>query len=130
MTQLSENGFQVPEHVRQNLRDLGYQLPLDPMDEHIAYWDDWMASRGTFYDYKDTDGFGHVYQVHRRSLYPATRVCTEWASLLPNDKTTIACDNQKATDWIEKYCQQSGFMAQAQATIVKAFGLGTGAWAI
>ncbi len=61
MSELSEAGFQVPEHIRQYLRDMGYVLPLDPMDEHIRVWDDWMAARGTFYDYKDMDGFGHTY---------------------------------------------------------------------
>ncbi len=77
MNGLIEAGFQVPEHVRQYLRDLGYVLPLDPMDGHIRVWDDWLAARGTFYDYRDMDGFGHVYEVHRRSLHPAARVCAE-----------------------------------------------------
>lgn len=45
MSELSETGFQVPEYVRQYLRDMGYVLPLDPMDEHIRVWDDWMAAR-------------------------------------------------------------------------------------
>lgn len=130
MSELSEAGFQVPEHVRQYLRDLGYVLPLDPMDEHIRVWDDWLAARGTFYDYKDTDGFGHIYEVHRRSLHPASRVCAEWASLLLNDKTSVVCENQTCTDWLDGFFSRTGFMPQAQATIIKAFGLGTGAWAV
>lgn len=130
MNQLSEVGFQVPEHVRMYLRDLGYVLPLDPMDEHIREWDEWMAARGTFYDYKDTDGFGRVYEVHRRSLHPATRVCAEWASLLLNDKTSVVCENQICTEWLEDFFAKTGFIASAQATIQKAFGLGTGAWAV
>ncbi len=130
MSELSEAGFQVPEHIRQYLRDMGYVLPLDPMDEHIRVWDDWMAARGTFYDYKDMDGFGHTYEVHRRSLHPASRVCAEWASLLLNDKTSVVCENQACTEWLADFFSRTGFMAQAQATIVKAFGLGTGAWAV
>ncbi len=130
MNGLIEAGFQVPEHVRQYLRDLGYVLPLDPMDEHIRVWDDWLAARGTFYDYRDTDGFGHTYEVHRRSLHPASRVCAEWASLLLNDKTTVVCENQQCTDWLAGFFARTGFMATAQATIARAFGLGTGAWAV
>lgn len=45
MSELSEAGFQVPEHVRQYLRDLGYVLLLDPMDEHSRVWDDWACTR-------------------------------------------------------------------------------------
>lgn len=130
MSELTEAGFQVPEHIRQYLRDMGYVLPLDPMDEHIRVWDGWMAARGAFYDYKDTDGFGRTYEVHRRSLHPASRVCAEWASLLLNDKTSVVCDSQKCTDWLSSFFAKTGFMAQAQATIVKAFGLGTAAWAV
>ncbi len=130
MSELSEAGFQVPEHVRQYLRDMGYVLPLDPMDEHIRVWDDWLAARGAFYDYRDTDGFGHTYEVHRRSLHPASRVCAEWASLLLNDKTAVVCENQQCTDWLAGFFARTGFLAQAQATIARAFGLGTGAWAV
>lgn len=35
MNQLSEVGFQVPKHIRAYLRDLGYMLPLCPMDDWI-----------------------------------------------------------------------------------------------
>ena len=36
-----------------------------------------MRAVGGFYDYRDTDGFGRVYEVHRRSIMPAIRVCRE-----------------------------------------------------
>ena len=87
-------GFMVPSHVRECLKDRGFlSLPLEAMDEWIASWDAWMASRGDFHDYRYTDGFGRVFEVHRRSIKPAMRVCQEWASLLFNDKTTISCDS-------------------------------------
>lgn len=44
---------------------------------HIAEWNGWMRAVGGFYDYRDTDGFGRVYEVHRRSIMPAIRVCRE-----------------------------------------------------
>lgn len=37
-----------------------------------------MGARGDFYDYRDKDGLGRVYEVHRRSIHPAMRVCKEW----------------------------------------------------
>ena len=58
------------------------------------------------------------------------RVCKEWGSLLLNEEVKVVCDEQKATDWIGKYFSITGFMAQAQDTVVRAFGLGTGAWAL
>jgi|GEM_PF-5552599 len=45
----------VPEHVRAYLRELGYALPLEAMEGHIREWDGWMAARGDFYRYRDTD---------------------------------------------------------------------------
>lgn len=42
----------------------------------------------------------------------------------------MVCDDQKATDWIGELFSCTHFMAQAQATMVRAFGLGTGAWGL
>ncbi len=125
-----DESYWIPEHVRACLRGLGYRLPLEDMEGHIRLWDDWMASRGDFYDYTDSDSFGRVYKVHRRSIRPAMRVCREWGSLLLNEKTVVVADKQKATDWLSRYFAETGFMAMAQDTLVRAFGLGTGAFAI
>lgn len=120
----------VPEHVKEYLRSLGFVLPLDDMEPWIRSWDDWMGARGDFYDYRDKDGLGRVYEVHRRSIHPAMRVCKEWGSLLLNEDVKVVCEDQWATDWINSFFSSTNFMAQAQATVVRAFGLGTGAWAL
>ena len=67
----------MPEHVRAYLRAMGFRLPIEDMGGHIAEWNGWMRAVGGFYDYRDTDGFGRVYEVHRRSIMPAIRVCRE-----------------------------------------------------
>ncbi len=89
-----------------------------------------MGARGEFYDYSDTDGFGRLYRVHRRSIHPAMRVCREWGTLLLNEKTTVVTESQECTDWLENFFRRTGFMSAAQATVVRAFGLGTGAFAL
>lgn len=122
--------YWVPEHVKEYLRGLGFVLPLDDMEPWIRSWDDWMGARGDFYDYRDKDGLGRVYEVHRRSIRPAMRVCKEWGSLLLNEDVKVVCEDQKATEWIDGFFSTTGFMAQAQDTVVRAFGLGTGAWAL
>lgn len=122
--------YWVPEHVREWLRSLGFSLPLEDMEPHIRAWDRWMRALGDFYDYRDTDGVGRVYEVHRRSIHPAMRVCREWGSLLLNDKTQVACDDQACTDWLSAWMARTGFLAAAQECVVRAFGLGTGAWAL
>ena len=126
----SMDEYWVPEHVKEYLRGLGFALPLDDMEPWIRSWDDWMGARGDFYDHRDKDGLGRVYEVHRRSIHPAMRVCKEWGSLLLNEDVKVVCEDQKATDWIDSFFSSTNFMAQAQATVVRAFGLGTGAWAL
>lgn len=42
----------------------------------------------------------------------------------------MVCDDQRCTDWLEAWLAETGFMAAAQATVVRAFGMGTGAWAL
>lgn len=125
-----DRDYWVPEHVRAWLRGLGFSLPLEDMEPHIRAWDRWMRALGDFYDYRDTDGVGRVYEVHRRSIHPAMRVCREWGSLLLNDRTQVACDAQECTDWLAAWMARTGFLASAQECVVRAFGLGTGAWAL
>ena len=122
--------YWVPEHVREYLRSMGYVLPLEAMEGFIRVWHEWMQASGSFYDYRDTDGFGRVYEVHRRSIHPAMRVCREWGSLLLNDKTAVVSESQACTDWLAGFFRETGFMPAAQATLVRAFGMGTGAWAL
>ena len=130
MSLVDEREYWVPEHVREYLRGLGFHLPLEAMEGHIRTWHEWMSATGDFYDYKDTDGFGRVYEVRRRSIHPAMWVCQEWGSLLLNDRTQVVCDDQACTDWLAEFLHRAGFMPQAQNTIVRAFGMGTGAWAL
>ena len=125
-----DDEYWVPEHVREWLRSLGFSLPLEDMEPHIRAWDRWMRALGDFYDYRDTDGVGRVYEVHRRSIHPAMRVCREWGSLLLNDRTQVACEEQACTDWLAAWMARTGFLASAQECVVRAFGLGTGAWAL
>ena len=120
----------VPRHVREWLEARGYRLPLADMEGHIRAWDGWMRATGEFYDYRDTDGFGRVYEVHRRSIMPAMRVCHEWGSLLLNEKTQVVCEEQAATDFLDGFFSETGFMTRAQETVMRAFGLGTGAFAV
>lgn len=126
-----QDEYWVPKHVRSYLRDAGFSTrALEDMEPHVREWDSWMRAIGEFYDYRDTDGFGRVYQVHRRSIMPAMRVCREWGSLLLDEKTTVACKNQQCTDWLGSFFSSSNFWGRAQETVVRAFGLGTGAFAV
>lgn len=127
--------YWVPEHVKDYLRKLRFVLPLDDVEPWIRSWDDWMSARGEFYDYRDKDGtgrdgMGRVYAVHRRFIHPAMRVCKEWGSLHLNEEVKVVCESQKTTDWINSFFSSTNFMNSAQATVVRAFGLGTGAWAL
>ena len=130
MSKIDETEYWVPEHVRAYLRELGFVLPIEAMEGYIKSWHEWMSAVGDFYNYKDSDGFGRIYEVHRMSIHPAMRVCQEWGSLLLNDKTQVVCEEQACTDWLSEFFAKTGFMPAAQATVVKAFGMGTGAWAL
>lgn len=94
---------------------------MEDMEPHILTWDTWMCSRGDFYDYRDTDGFGRVYEVHRRSIMPAMRVCREWGSLLLGENTLVACGRQEATEWLSRFLASCGFWDRAQETVSRAF---------
>ncbi|MGN9235164.1 hypothetical protein ACTM8Z_07765 [Atopobiaceae bacterium HCP3S3_D6] len=124
-------GYWVPECVRAYLHGAGYSTrALEDMEPHVREWDRWMRAVGEFYDYRDTDGFGRVYQVHRRTIMPAMRVCREWGSLLLDERTVVACESQACTDWLASLLSATGFWGRDQETVVRAFGLGAGAFAV
>lgn len=119
--------YWVPEHVREHLRGLGFSLSLGAMEPWIRRWDAWMGARGIFYDYRDTDRLERVYEVHRRSIRPAMRVCTERGSLQLNENVRVECENQEATGWLAWFFSVANCMSAAQDTILRTFELGTGA---
>ncbi|MDO4796701.1 MAG: hypothetical protein Q4A01_01640 [Coriobacteriales bacterium] len=90
-------------------RKLGFVLPLDDMEQWIRSWDDWMGVRGDFYDYRDRDGMG---------------------SLLLNEEVKVVWENQGANNWINGSFSFTNLMSVAQASVVWAFGMGTGARAL
>lgn len=129
--ELGGEEYWVPECVRAYLRGAGYSTrALEDMEPHVREWDRWMRAVGEFYDYRDTDGFGRVYQVHRRTIMPAMRVCREWGSLLLDEKTVVACESRECADWLASLLSTTNFWGRAQETVVMAFGLGTGAFAV
>lgn len=129
--ELGGEEYWVPECVRSYLRAAGYSTrALEDMEPHVREWDSWMRAVGEFYDYRDTDGFGRVYQVHRRTIMPAMRVCREWGSLLLDEKTVVACESRECADWLASFFSSTNFWGRAQETVVRAFGLGTGAFAV
>ena len=102
--------YWVPECARAYLRAAGYSTrALEDMEPHVHEWDSWMRAVGEFYDYRDTDGFGRVYQVHRRTIMPAMRVCREWGSLLLDEKTVVACESRECTDWLGSFFSSTNF---------------------
>lgn len=123
--------YWVPEHVRAYLHGAGFSTrALEDIEPHVREWDRWMRAVGEFYDYRDTDGFGRVYQVHRRTIMPAMRVCREWGSLLLDEKTVVACESRECADWLASFFSSTNFWGRAQETVVRAFGLGTGAFVV
>ena len=42
----------------------------------------------------------------------------------------MACEEQSCTDWLAAWMARTGFLASAQECVVRAFGLGTGAFAL
>lgn len=121
--------YDIPQHIKTALTEMGYPNPFSVMREHINAWADMLTSTGEFWDYTEREGSAQ-YRVHRRTIHPARRVCTEWASLLLNDKTQIVTESQEVTDWLDDWANRSGFWSKGQGLIADAFGLGTAAWGV
>ena len=107
----------VPERTRASVRTAGYSTrALDDMEPHVCEWDRWMRTVGEFCDYRNTDGFGRVRQMHRRTIMPAIWVCREWGSLLLDEKTVVACEGRECADWLASLFSTTNFWGRAQET--------------
>ena len=60
----------------------------------------------------------------------STRPCASarsGGSLLLNEDVKVVSEDQAVTDWLSSFFSSTNFMSAAQATVVRAFGLVTGA---
>lgn len=122
--------FSIPQCIIEKIREMGYSTPGTAMNSYIQAWDNMFKAHGEFWDYSDKDSAGRVYKVHRRTVKPAKRVSTEWASLILNDDTVVGCEEQACTDWLADFLGRVNFYGNGQEAIMRAFALGTGAWAM
>ena len=122
--------YTIPQTIKDYIAKQGYPIPYDAMKTYIEDWYTWQKAEGKFYDFNEKDGQGNYRKIHRRSIHPANRVCREWASLLLNDETTIQCNDETCNKWLADYFDKINFKAHGQGLIQRAFGLGTGAWAL
>lgn len=123
--------YTIPACVKNYVQKQGYtDLPYGDMESYIENWAAWMRADTDFYAYESKKADGRKYKVRRRSMRPANRMCREWASLLLNDETVVQCEEQACNDWLEDYYDRINFKARGQGLIQKAFGLGTGGWAL
>lgn len=123
--------YTIPACVKNYVQKQGYtDLPYGDMESYIENWSAWIRADTDFYSYEAKKADGRRYKVHRRSMRPANRMCREWASLLLNDETFVQCEEQTCNDWLKDYYDQINFKAHGQGLIQKAFGVGTGGWAL
>jgi hypothetical protein len=76
------------------LRSAGYSTrALENMESHVRTWDRWMRAAGEFYDYRDSDGFGRVYQVQRGTIRAFITRCFSRGALLDQLQMHVADDD-------------------------------------
>lgn len=102
---------------------------------NIDIWREWWQGFvPSFHSYEEMGLDGARHKRNRLSLRMAKKACEDWASLLLNDKTTLAIDDFKTSKWLLGDNQTGGilndlhFWAQANGLVENAFWSGTGAF--
>lgn len=113
---------------KQYLKERGYSVETD-MDDKIAEWWQWYTATHAWYS-STTTVDGKTFKVERISIKPARMVCQEWASLLMNERTLVATDNDVVNTWLDAWLKRTKFMSHGQGLVERAFALGTGGWAL
>lgn len=68
---------------------------------YIEQWKQWwMGNYPKFHEIKETASDGSVTTRLLSSMRMPKRACEDWASLLLNDKTTVALGDAASSDWL------------------------------
>jgi len=106
---------------------------------YIELWKQWwMGDYPKFHEIKETASDGSVTTRLLSSMRMPKRACEDWASLLLNDKTTVALGDAASSDWLlGKQDQQTGgvlrevqFWPNANRLMELAMRSGTGAFVL
>ena len=116
--------------VREYLSNKG--IPDTPqMGSKRHEWRAFYNATHKFYDYERKDNTrGITYRRKRKSLRLPHVICSEWSSLLINERTQLSTDSQATTEWLNSWLDEVGFMQNAQEAIEMSFAEGTGAWVL
>lgn len=126
---MAEDKFTIPQAVKKYIKDQGYRID-ERMVSSIQAWWNWYRGTDSWYQIDYTMLDGTISERTRLSLRPHKRAAREWASLLLNEDTLITAETEGANTWLQDYLESHSFWPTGQTLIEKAFGLGTGAWAL
>ena len=94
----------------------------------IAEWEAWWKGHErSFHEYAEAAAAGVTVRRQLYRLNMAKKVCEDWASLLLNDRTVIRIDDEQGDSFVKQTLRRTGFAAQANRLVEKAFATGTGA---
>lgn len=122
--------YSIPSYIKTYIEKQGRPFPYSEMQSYIEEWGSLYRTEGSFWDYKERDNNGNLFEMHRRTIKPAKRVCREWASLLLDEHTQIRTDSQKCNVWLEEFYERIGFYAHCQELIERSFAQGTGGMSV
>lgn len=107
------------------LKSAGYR-PGNSMDAHVKAWWSWYQVDNDFYLSERLDTSRGDSPERHLSLRPARMVSEEWASLVMDEKTAIASDDDQLNGWLDE--RFGDFVGTEADHLALAFALGTGAW--
>lgn len=97
---------------------------IKQMDEWLQWY---QGDVSNFHEYKVYNGAAFV-QCRRDSMQMAKKVCEDWASLLLNEKTEIAAEDEAFKSILDEVLKYNSFSFRANQLIELVFALGTGAF--
>ncbi|MHB1323979.1 MAG: phage portal protein [Coriobacteriia bacterium] len=116
---------------KEHLKEKGYTDVEHPMSAQVAAWWAWYTATHDWYSSTEVSTDGQTtFKVERLTIKPARMVCQEWASLIMNERTLVATEDETANGWLNAWLDVSRFFANGQRLVERSMGLGTAAWAL
>lgn len=101
-----------------------------PMPEMSDVWLQWYTGDvKDFHSYEDYNGVKKI-TCKRHTLNMGKKIAEDWANLLLNEKTSIACGSEKQQVALDQLLDSVNFREKGNEGVEKSFGLGNGAFVV
>ena len=111
----------IAERYGENAANTAYYGKIDEWES----W--WKGYNRSFHEFTENGAGGRLIRRELYRMNMAKKICEDWASILLNDRTSVAVLDQAGSEFVGRVFDETDFFGNANRLVEKSFALGSGA---